>query len=104
MVQNLVLVYAQLVHSQLEGVLTFLAGVPGPSGQSALHFVLTQWCSKQHLFFGSYEEKVRPDHTRLLHWSVGSTGWQLLLCHISTERRTVVEKRRPRPHIINTDS
>ena len=58
MVQNLVLVYAQLVHSQLEGVLTFLAGVPGPSGQSALHFVLTQWCSKQHLFFGAYEEKV----------------------------------------------
>ncbi|XP_045131067.1 importin-9-like [Portunus trituberculatus] len=57
-VQNLVLVYAQLVHSQLEGVLTFLAGVPGPSGQSALHFVLTQWCSKQHLFFGAYEEKV----------------------------------------------
>ena len=57
-VQNLVLVYAQLVHSQLDGVLTFLAGVPGPSGQSALHFVLTQWCCKQHLFFGAYEGKV----------------------------------------------
>ncbi|XP_063612464.1 importin-9-like isoform X2 [Penaeus indicus] len=57
-VQNLVLVYAQLVHSQLDGVLNFLAGVPGPSGQSALHFVLTQWCSKQHLFFGAYEGKV----------------------------------------------
>lgn len=56
--QNLVLVYAQLVHSQLDGVLNFLAGVPGPSGQSALHFVLTQWCSKQHLFFGAYEGKV----------------------------------------------
>ncbi|XP_076037579.1 importin 9 isoform X2 [Oratosquilla oratoria] len=57
-VQNLLLVYAQLVHSQLEGVLAFLSGVPGPTGQSALTFVLTEWCAKQHLFFGAYEGKV----------------------------------------------
>ncbi|XP_050697373.1 importin-9-like isoform X2 [Eriocheir sinensis] len=77
-VQNLVLVYAQLVHSQLEGVLNFLAGVPGPSGQSALHFVLTQWCSKQHLFFGAYEGKVSAVAlAKLLEYGVTSNDARL---------------------------
>ena len=57
-IENLVLVYAHLVHSQLDGVLSFLSGVPGPSGQSALAFVLSQWCSKQPIFYGNYERKV----------------------------------------------
>ena len=57
-VQSLVLVYAHLVHSHMNSVINFLGGVPGPTGQSALAFVLTQWCSKQHLFFGTYERKV----------------------------------------------
>ena len=50
--------YAQLVHSQLDAVLTFLSSVPGPTGNSALHFVMSEWVSKQHLFYGSYETKV----------------------------------------------
>lgn len=57
-VQSLILVYAQLVHSQLDAVLTFLSNVPGPTGNSALHFVMSEWVSKQHLFYGSYETKV----------------------------------------------
>ncbi len=57
--QSLVMVFAHLVHSQLESVLEFLTNVPGPTGKPALEFVLTEWCSKQHLFFGSYEGKVR---------------------------------------------
>ena len=57
--QSLVLVFAHLMHSQMDAVLEFLCSVPGPTGKTALEFVLVEWCSKQHLFFGSYEGKVR---------------------------------------------
>jgi len=57
-IQNLVLVFAHLLHSQMEAVLDFLSGVPGPTGKPALEFVLTEWCSKQHLFYGAYEGKI----------------------------------------------
>ncbi|GFG36391.1 hypothetical protein Cfor_01763 [Coptotermes formosanus] len=57
-IQSLVMVYAHLIHTQLDAVLNFLSTVPGPTGQSALQFVLTEWCSRQHLFFGAYEQKV----------------------------------------------
>ncbi|XP_018022824.1 importin-9 [Hyalella azteca] len=57
-VQNLTVVFAQLVHRQLEDVLDFLSSVPGPEGDSALSFVLTLWCAKQHAFYGGYERKV----------------------------------------------
>ena len=52
------MVYAQLVHSQMEAVLMFLSNVPGPIGNSALHFVMSEWVSKQPNFYGSYESKV----------------------------------------------
>ncbi|XP_043224474.1 importin-9-like isoform X2 [Amphibalanus amphitrite] len=57
-IQSLIMVYAHLVNLQLEAVLSFLSSVPGPSGQSALHFLLTEWCGRQHLFYGSYDVKV----------------------------------------------
>ena len=57
-IESLLMVYAHLVHSQLDGVLSFLSSVPGPTGQSALSFVLSQWCSKQPVFYGSYERKI----------------------------------------------
>lgn len=57
-IQSLVLVFAHLMHTQMEAVLEFLYNVPGPTGKPALEFVLTEWCSKQHLFYGSYEGKV----------------------------------------------
>lgn len=53
------MVYAHLIHTQLDAVLNFLSTVPGPTGQSALQFVLIEWCSRQHLFYGAYEGKVR---------------------------------------------
>ena len=34
------MVYAQLIHTQLNPVLNFLSSVPGPTGESALAFVL----------------------------------------------------------------
>lgn len=57
-IQSLIMVYAHLVHSQLEAVLNFLTSVPGPMGNSALHFVMTEWVGRQQAFFGSYETKV----------------------------------------------
>ena len=57
-IQSLVMVYAQLFHSQLDAVLQFLSNVPGPTGNSALHFVMTEWVSKHSNFYGSYETKV----------------------------------------------
>ena len=68
------MVYAHLVNLQLEAVLSFLTSVPGPTGQSALHFLLTEWCGRQHLFYGSYDVKVRCATGRCLVLSVGSGG------------------------------
>ncbi|KAL8589419.1 hypothetical protein ACOMHN_021571 [Nucella lapillus] len=56
--QSLLMVFAHLINLQLEAVLEFLTSVPGPTGKPALEFVLTEWCSRQSLFYGSYERKV----------------------------------------------
>lgn len=57
--QSLIMVFAHLVHSQLEPLLEFLCSLPGPTGKPALEFVMTEWMSRQHLFYGQYEGKVR---------------------------------------------
>lgn len=57
-IQSLIMVYAHLVHSQLEAVLQFLSSVPGPTGDSALQFVMSEWVARQASFYGSYESKV----------------------------------------------
>jgi len=44
--------------SQMDAVLDFLTNVPGPTGKPALEFILNEWCSRQHLFYGSYERKI----------------------------------------------
>lgn len=56
--ESLVMVFAQLMSSNMPAVLDFLTNVPGPTGKPALEFVLTEWCSRQHLFYGNYERKV----------------------------------------------
>ncbi|XP_067683421.1 importin-9-like [Haliotis asinina] len=56
--QSLVMVFAHLIHTQMEAVLDFLTSVPSPTGRPALEFVMSEWCSRQHLFYGSYERKV----------------------------------------------
>lgn len=53
------MVFARLINNQMDAVLDFLSSVPGPTGKSALEFVLVEWCSRQHLFFGKYERKIR---------------------------------------------
>ena len=57
-IQSLIMVYAQLIHTQLNAVVNFLCSVPGPNGETALEFVLNQWVERQFLFFGHYETKV----------------------------------------------
>lgn len=57
-IQSLIMVYAHLFNSQMEAALTFLSSVPGPTGQSALHFVMTEWVSRQQAFFGQFDRKV----------------------------------------------
>ena len=52
------MIYARLMHDQMEAVLEFLTSVPDPMGKPALEFVLKEWCSKQHVFYGAYERKV----------------------------------------------
>ncbi|XP_043478720.1 importin-9 isoform X2 [Leptopilina heterotoma] len=56
--QSLLMVYAHLINSAFDPVLNFLSTVPGPTGQSALAFVLIEWLNRQHLFFGNYDRKV----------------------------------------------
>lgn len=56
--QSLLMIYAHLINTQFDAVLNFLSTVPGPTGQSALEFVLSEWVSRQHLFLGRYDRKV----------------------------------------------
>uniref|UniRef100_A0A8B9ZJ41 Importin 9 n=1 Tax=Anas platyrhynchos TaxID=8839 RepID=A0A8B9ZJ41_ANAPL len=46
--QSLIMVFAHL----------FLCSLPGPTGKPALEFVMAEWMSRQHLFYGQYEGKV----------------------------------------------
>ena len=53
------MVFVDLIHHQMVPLLDFLSQLPGPGGQPALEFVMAELCSKQHLFYGNYESKVR---------------------------------------------
>ncbi|XP_020710899.2 importin-9 isoform X2 [Athalia rosae] len=57
-VQSLLMVYAHLINTEFNAVLNFLSTIPGPTGQSALAFVMSEWVSRQHLFFGIYDRKT----------------------------------------------
>ncbi|KAL4226818.1 Importin 9 [Mactra antiquata] len=56
--QSLLMIFARLMHDQMDAVLEFLTSVPDPMGKPALEFVLKEWCCRQHLFYGAYERKV----------------------------------------------
>lgn len=56
--QSLIMVFAQLIHSKMDAVLTFLSGLPGPTGKPVLEFFMTEWVSKQNLFVGPYDSKI----------------------------------------------
>lgn len=56
--QSLLVIFANLFNNELVPTLVFLCNVPGPSGNTALDFIMTEWCEKQHLFYGSYDSKL----------------------------------------------
>ena len=84
--QSLIMVYAHLMHTQMEAVLNFLSSVPGPKGQSALHFVLHQWAARQHVFSGAYETKVSSMAlAKLLHHGLTANDSRLTDLTITVE-------------------
>lgn len=86
-IQSLLMVYAQLVHTQLAAVLNFLCSVPGPSGEPALHFVMTEWVARQHMFYGSYETKVTiVALAKLLQHGVNNNDTRLQDIHVNGDQ------------------
>jgi hypothetical protein len=57
--QSLIVVFAHLIQNNLNDVVNFLTSTPGPQGSSAFDFVMYEWVTKQHLFSGPYDIKVR---------------------------------------------
>lgn len=57
-VMSLVMIFAHLFLIQMDAVMNFLSSVPGPTGEPAMNFVFSNWLSRQHLFYGTYERKV----------------------------------------------
>lgn len=55
---SLVVIFAYLFLTQMDAVMHFLSTVPGPTGEPAMQFVISNWLSKQNMFFGAYERKV----------------------------------------------
>ncbi|XP_053881455.1 importin-9 isoform X3 [Malaclemys terrapin pileata] len=75
---SLIMVFAHLVHSQLEPLLEFLSSLPGPTGKPALEFVMAEWMSRQHLFYGQYEGKVSSVALcKLLQYGINSDDKRL---------------------------
>uniref|UniRef100_A0A665STZ1 Importin N-terminal domain-containing protein n=1 Tax=Echeneis naucrates TaxID=173247 RepID=A0A665STZ1_ECHNA len=48
----------QILRAILSKMHTCHVSLPGPTGKPALEFVMTEWMSRQHLFYGQYEGKV----------------------------------------------
>jgi importin-9 len=57
-IMSLCMIFAHLFLIQMDAVMHFLSSVPGPTGEPAMNFVFSNWLSRQHLFYGTYERKV----------------------------------------------
>lgn len=57
--QSLLIVFAYLFYTECEATINFLTAIPGPTGVSALEFVLGEWLTKESLFYGYYEQVLR---------------------------------------------
>ena len=56
------MVFANLLLTDLGAILQFLSSMPGPSGESALAFVLSEWLDRGHVFYGVFDNKVRQKY------------------------------------------
>jgi hypothetical protein len=95
-IQNLCMVYAHLINTQMEAALNFLDSVPGPTGQSALNFVMTEWVSRQQCFFGVFDRKVSNIALcKLLHHGVSSNDTRLATIEVKGE--PIFDPNAPQP-------
>lgn len=60
--QSLLLVFAYLLHRELEAVLQFLSGVPDATGQSALSFVMREWLTKHVSLLQNCKHLINSKH------------------------------------------
>ncbi|XP_076807350.1 importin-9-like [Clavelina lepadiformis] len=85
--QSLLLIFAHLINTRVESVISFLSQVPGPCGDSALQFVMNEWCEKQSMFFGSYDKKVSiVALTKLLQYGLTSNDERLQQINVRGEQ------------------
>ncbi|CAI8007574.1 Importin-9 [Geodia barretti] len=82
--QSLLLVYAYLLQTELEAVVSFLCQVPDPRGQPALNYVLKEWTSQHPFFFGSFETRLSTVALCQLLSHCVTTG-NNLLCSVVVE-------------------
>ncbi|KAG5682316.1 hypothetical protein PVAND_011675 [Polypedilum vanderplanki] len=55
---SLIMIFAHLFLIQIDAVMNFLSCIPGPTGEPAINFVFSNWLTRQHSFYGTYERKV----------------------------------------------
>jgi hypothetical protein len=71
--QSLIMVFAHLIHSKMDAVLTFLSNLPGPQGTPVFDFLMSEWVAKQNSFVGTYECKISIlALAKLLEHAIGS--------------------------------
>lgn len=57
--ESLISIFAFMFVNYLEPSITFLSGIPGPEGESAMGFLMKRWLYKKYYCFGKYERNIR---------------------------------------------
>nr|XP_002127531.1 importin-9 [Ciona intestinalis] len=85
--QSLILIFAHLINLKIESVVTFLSSLPTASGDTALHYVMTEWCEKQSMFYGSYDRKMSiVALSKLLEYGISSNDSRLMNINVKGDR------------------
>ena len=103
-IMSLVMIFAHLFLIQMDAVMNFLSSVPGPTGEPAMNFVFSNWLSRQHLFYGTYERKVSVMALcKIFEYGVTTTDQRLMQVTIKdpVETPNVSGKTRTRSQAAN---
>lgn len=65
----------------MDATLAFLTSVPGPTGTSALEFVLVQWFEREPYITGFYERVMRYIYFLIIYAFQKNTFSQFLRAH-----------------------
>lgn len=57
--ESLLSVFCYLFYRDTDATVSFLMAIPGPTGVSALEFVLSEWLYRECTFSGFYERRMR---------------------------------------------